>query len=94
MTQYETIAAPELDLDDIVGLLDKSTGKWRQTSIRNFLEALNVVVKVNGKTGEFTLNTDDLSDAGKQNRFVTPAEKEKLAALNSEGLTVTGSYDY
>lgn len=85
LTQYDPIATPDLDLDDVVGLIDKATGKWRQTTIRDILTALDVVLTVNGKKGAAILNTDDLSDAGKTNKFVSQTDKDKLAKIKTTG---------
>lgn len=85
LTQYDAIVSPELGMDDIIGVIDKSTGKWRKTTVKDFLAALNVVTKLNGKTGEFTLHTDDLSDVGKANKFVSQAEKDKIAKIYTSG---------
>lgn len=83
LTQYDPIIAPDLDLDDIIGVLNG--GKWRRTTVRDLLTALGVPKSVNGKAGDVILSTDDLSDAGKANKFVDEAEKAKLAKIKTNG---------
>lgn len=52
--------------------------------------ATNLINSVNGETGDVVLATDDISDSGQTNKYVTAAEKTKLGNLSGSN---TGDQD-
>jgi hypothetical protein len=85
------------DVFTIERALSPTTAKTVQAGYRisNTLFAddiaeLGAVDSVNGQTGDVVLDTDDVSDSGATNKYVTSAEKTKLSNLSG---TNTGDQD-
>jgi hypothetical protein len=83
LPQYDDI--PVLDPADWLYIFDRETGKSFKVQAGALAALAGPVTKVNEKTGAVTLSTDDLSDAGKTNKYVTQAEKDKIAKIETTG---------
>jgi hypothetical protein len=83
LPQYDDI--PVLDPQDWLYIFDRETGKSYKVQAGALAALAGPVTKVNEKTGAVTLSTDDISDAGKTNKYVTQAEKDKIAKIETAG---------
>jgi hypothetical protein len=83
LDQFDDI--PVLDPLDWLYIYDRETGKSYKVQAGALAALAGPVASVNSKTGAVTLSTDDLSDAGKINQFVSQAEKDKIAKIETAG---------
>ena len=99
--ELETVGTPGIDGTDGVGVpvggttgqvLAKNSGTDYDTE---WIDAGAAVDSVNGQTGIVVLDTDDISDSGSTNKYVTAAEKTKLSNLSGtntgDQTTITGN---
>jgi hypothetical protein len=83
LDQFDDI--PVLDALDWLYIYDRETGKSYKVQAGALAALSGPVASVNSKTGDVTLSTDDISDAGKTNKYVTQAEKDKIAKIETAG---------